>query len=598
MKYTTASDKLIIILNTVSTTKFTFDSVVGINSITVSRMASLSWFTLFACVLIHTQTFVANWWIGLVTYSYWPIFWSTIQGLLYLSYPVFGLLSEVFRWNFKTILVSFILMAVSSILMLVTSTVWIIGVVYSLWPPIHNIIVPVQVPFLVIGIISVGMFEANAIQFGMDQMFEASSKQLSSFIRWYFWCAHIGAIVLIYLVIGVCLYGFECKVDNFEIQDDAIEFVFLIALLSSCIQLPVSIIGIIACVYYKKKFPIEQASRKPLRLIYNVLKYSYNHKQPERRSALTFWESDIPSRIDLGKHKYGGPFTYEQVESVKTVIRLLLLMVSLFGFHLSGDGYSVSTYIMNTAGCPTAKVFLGLIGNPQHIGFLIVFLCIPLFEILKLWNKFYYVISLESRIWIGLFICLINEALQCLYSIILQSNLFHCPEVEVFHHHVPVMLKCLVSNLNIVTLNNTCQHFCSSPPVNDTIIYLSVIIMILHGLAYVLVFSTVLEFICAQSPNETKGLLIGLWYSMLSIKSFFINIIDTQVLMDTTEFNIYHGTKGVAIFISLAAFSIVCKKYKYRERNEIVNEQAMIEEQYERELLMNSHVTEDNYSIN
>ena len=182
--------------------------------------------------------------------------------------------------------------------------------------------------------------------------------------------------------------------------------------------------------YYKRKFPIEQASRKPLRLIYNVLKYSYNHKQPERRSALTYWESDIPSRIDLGKHKYGGPFTYEQVESVKTVFRLLLLMMSLFGFHLSGDGYSVSTYIMNTAGCPTAKVFLGFIGNPQHIGFLITFLCIPFFEILKLWKKSFYAISLESRIWIGLFICLINETLQCLYSIILQSKKFGCPEVD------------------------------------------------------------------------------------------------------------------------------------------------------------------------
>ena len=564
-------------------------------------MSSLSWFTFFACVLIHTQVLVGNWWIGFATYGHWPIFWCTFQGLLYLSYPVFGLLSEVFRWNFKTILVSFILMALSSIVMLVTSTVWIIGVDNSLWPQMHNIIVLAQVPFLVIGIISVGMFEANAIQFGMDQMFEASSKQLSSFIRWYFWCAHIGATLMIYLVIGVCLYGFSYKAVNItqfnSIFDDLTVYICWIALLSACIQLPVSIIGIIACVYYKKKFSIEQASRKPLRLIYNVLKYSYNHKQPERRSALTYWESDIPSRIDLGKHKYGGPFTYEQVESVKTVFRLLLLMMSLFGFHLSGDGYSVSTYIMNTAGCPTANVFLGLIGNPQHIGFLIVFLCIPFFEILKFWKKFYYVVSLESKIWIGLFICLINEALQCLYSIILQSKSFHCPKLEVFHHHVSLILKCFVSNVNIVTQNNTCQHFCSSPPVNDTVIYLSVIIMILHGLAYVLVFSSVLEFICAQSPNETKGLLIGLWYSMLSIKSFFI-IIDTQVPMDTTEWNIYHGTKGIAIFISLAAFSIVCKKYKYRERNEIVNEQAMIEEQYERELLRNSHVTENYYLIN
>ena len=549
----------------------------------------MSWFTLFACVLIHTQIFVGNWWLGLVAaYDYFVIFWSTFQGLLYLSYPVMGLLSEVFQWNFKTILVSFILMVVSSIVMLITSVVWIIGVVYSIWPAHIHFIIVVQVVVVVIGIISAGMFEANAIQFGMDQMLEASSKQLSSFIHWYFWCAHIGATVMIYLVIGVCFCGSNCKLNNIHsntIFDDLVVFICWIALLSSCIQLPVSIIGIIACVYYKKKFPIEQASRKPLRLIYSVLKYSYNHKQPERRSALTYWENDIPSRIDLGKHKYGGPFTYEQVESVKTVIRLLLLMVSVFGFHLSGEGYSVSTYIMSTAGCPTLKVFLGFIGNPQHIAFLIALLCIPFFEILKR----NYAISLQSRIWIGLFICLINEALKCLYSIILQTRSFHCPEIEIFNNHnVPLMLKCLISNVNIATLNNTCQHFCSSPPVNDTAIDLSVIIMILHGLAYVLVFSSVLEFICAQSPNETKSLLIGVWYSMLSIKSFFINILDTQVSMDTTEWNIYHGTKGVAIFVSLAAFSIVCKKYKYRERNEVVSEQAIIEEQYERELLMNT----------
>ena len=554
-------------------------------------MGDFSWFTLSACILIHTQTFVSNWWIIFVTHGYWPIFWSTFQGVLYLSYPVFGLLSEVLQGKFKTILVSFILMAVSSFVSLISSIVWVNTVYYH-----HSWTTTViQSAFLVAAQVSVCMFEANAIQFGMDQMFEASSKQLSSFIRWYFWCAHIGATLMIYLVIGVCLYGFNCKVNSIHFEtifDDIFVFICWIALLSSCIQLPVSIIGIIACVYYKRKFSIQQASRKPLRLIYSVLKYSYNHKQPERHSALTYWENDILSRIDLGKHKYGGPFTYEQVESVKTVFRLLLLMVSLFGFHISGDGYSVSTYIMNTAECPTAKVFLGFIGNPQHLGFLIAFLCIPFFEILKQLDKFYYIaINIKSRIWIGLFICLINEALQCLYSIILQSKSFRCPEMEVLNiHDVPLMMKCFVSNVNIATQNNTCQHFCTSPPVNDTVIDLSVIIMILHGLAYVLVFSAVLEFICAQSPNETKGLLIGLWYSMLSIKSFFINIIDTQVPMDTTEFNIYHGIKGVAIFISLAAFSIVCKKYKYRERNEIVNEQAMIEEQYERELLMHSHV--------
>ena len=325
----------------------------------------------------------------------------------------------------------------------------------------------------------------------MDQMFEASSKQLSSFICWYFWCAHIGATVLIYLVIGVCLYGFNCNVNNIhfntiKVKDINVFFCWNV-LLSSCIQLPVSIIGIIACVYYKRKFPIQQASRKPLRLIYSVLKYSCNHKQPERRSALTFWKSDISSPIDLGKHKYGGPFTYEQVESVKTVFRLLLLMMSLFGFHLSGDGYSVSTYIMNTAGCPTAKVFLGFIGNPQHIGFLIRFFCAFHFSKFSSFGKILTLLFV-SKVkfgFSGLIICLINEALQSLYSIILQSKIFNVLSkmMEVFNNNqIHSMLKCLfVSNVNIAKqMNNTCQHFFSSPPVNDIVIDLSVIIMILH----------------------------------------------------------------------------------------------------------------------
>ena len=38
----------------------------------------------------------------------------------------------------------------------------------------------------------------------------------------------------------------------------------------------------------------------------------------------------MPSRINLGKSKYGGPFTTEQVEDVKTLLRLLAISLPLF----------------------------------------------------------------------------------------------------------------------------------------------------------------------------------------------------------------------------------------------------------------------------
>ena len=55
----------------------------------------------------------------------------------------------------------------------------------------------------------------------------------------------------------------------------------------------------------------------PMKLIVQVLNYAPKHKDPEQRSALTYWEEDYPTSLDIGKDKYGGPFKFEQVENVK-----------------------------------------------------------------------------------------------------------------------------------------------------------------------------------------------------------------------------------------------------------------------------------------
>ena len=60
-----------------------------------------------------------------------------------------------------------------------------------------------------------------------------------------------------------------------------------------------------------------------------MLRYAWNHTCPENRSAFTYWEEDIPPRIDLGKLKYGGPFTTEEVEDTKTFFRIILIFFSL-----------------------------------------------------------------------------------------------------------------------------------------------------------------------------------------------------------------------------------------------------------------------------
>ncbi len=89
---------------------------------------------------------------------------------------------------------------------------------------------------------------------------------------------------------------------------------------------------------------------KSPQLVKTSTKFSAKHKAPLDRSALTYWEEDIPSRTDLGKSRYGGPFTTEQVEDVRTILRLLPLCLtpwlpgSLAIFHPST---SVIVYFPN-----------------------------------------------------------------------------------------------------------------------------------------------------------------------------------------------------------------------------------------------------------
>ena len=278
-----------------------------------------------------------------------------------------------------------------------------------------------------------------------------------------------------------------------------------------------------------------------MKIICEVLKYSWKHKIPELRSALTYWENDIPSRIDLGKDKYGGPFTYEEVENVKSFFRLLLLILSLFGFQLSGDGYSLTYYIMTKAGCPSIIPYWLLISNPQHIPLVTVILGVPVFQCIKKhFSRF--IPNMLTRLWIGLFISMVNEALQSIFIIIIKDQDFKCPEIQNEGFNERLSIKCLNAVSNIMK-NSSCEHFCSDPPVSDATLY----ILIFHCCC--------MEFLIYMVIDD----------------------LDTHPLfLESSPLSIYHGIKGFGIFVSILSFSIIYKSYRYRERNEIVNEQAII----------------------
>ena len=88
------------------------------------------------------------------------------------------------------------------------------------------------------------------------------------------------------------------------------------------------ILLVLAC-WKRHWFYIKPDLRNPYKVVVKVLNFVRKHKHPLCRSAFTYSDADLPSRIDFAKQRFGGPYTTEQVEDVKTFLRILLLLVSV-----------------------------------------------------------------------------------------------------------------------------------------------------------------------------------------------------------------------------------------------------------------------------
>ena len=93
-----------------------------------------------------------------------------------------------------------------------------------------------------------------------------------------------------------------------------------------------------------------------------------------------------------------------------------------------------------------------------------------------------------------------------------------------------------------------------------------------------------LSYICAQAPLRLKGLLIGLWYASLSVRYLLVEVPDIYIpLTNGTTREVFQEVKAFLIALSMILFAYVSGRYRYRVRDEVVNEQYLIEEIYERE---------------
>ena len=142
-----------------------------------------------------------------------------------------------------------------------------------------------------------------------------------------------------------------------------------------------------------------------------MLRYAWKHTCPENRSAFTYWEEDIPPRIDLGKSKYGGPFTTEEVEDTKSFFRIILLFFALIGFHLPVQGFSQLSQLTRRQ-CPTMEVMI-LTGDPTNITLITIVIGMLLYQLVFIRcckkNKYFLKNTMLKRVGFGMLCCFLKE---------------------------------------------------------------------------------------------------------------------------------------------------------------------------------------------
>ena len=260
-------------------------------------------------------------------------------------------------------------------------------------------------------VVTVGIigFSANVVQFGMDQLHDSPGEDRTLFIHWYVWIFPTSRIAdqlalnlagtfprkssshTSYNIIGYCLLG-------------------LIFLLVSVI-LPTTL-----CLARRRRrwFLIEPGQYNPYKLVYRVTKFARQHKTPVLRSAFTYCEDEVPRGLDLGKEKYGGPFTTEQVEDVKAFYGILKVIFS-FGvaFFLDFAASSVlPLFALHTSPYHNGTYDGPLIGkivlNKGLLSSLLVAICISLYLCLLRPFISCYVPGMLKRMGLGMVLVLLS----------------------------------------------------------------------------------------------------------------------------------------------------------------------------------------------
>ena len=380
-------------------------------------------------------------------------------------------------------------------------------------------------------------FIAALFPFLSDQLVGATSHELGAVVQWACWGNNAG-FCLACIVYFVGIIPPQAYVSN--------EVYAITVGVAGIFATPLALIIISDCLCQQWLDRTHKVTN-PIKLIIQVLNYTRKHRYPERRSAFTYLDEEQPSRMDFGKKKYGGPFTEEEVEDVKTILRLIPLVACFVAI----DSLLCTTFInlfKNNDGISYALNHYGL------KNWLFPVILIPLYRFLL--HPFF------QKGFTNMLTCIAAGVLMSIFGYVL---------LEAIGLYSVVVYDDIERYLSCIQLNTTVR------PDYYVDWYWKLGPYVLFGTGKTLAVVVFYVFIIAQSPDKMKGLSIGL---MLAFQAFILYLVDYYSLL---MFTLCHDLLIAIAFIALlVVFLLLSKCYTLRERNRQINIQAIVEEHYER----------------
>ena len=332
-----------------------------------------------------------------------------------------------------------------------------------------------------------GLFQSNIIQFGIDQLSEASSTETTSFITCY--------VLTIYASFITMYTTSKCSPDYAGVL-----------VLTVCLTL-----ALCSHFLFNHWLVKEQIIQNPLPLIWKVVRYTIKNKRLQKR-FFSFKQHGVLSRLDIAKTIYTGPFTCEQVEDTKTFFRVLAVIAASIMAHTGSSD-------VNTVKHKLLQHFLNWPNASNSIG-----ACYKGMGIVHVGVTFTFVIIL-------------------LYLVIIRPVFHFCvPKVNITTKFIIALILFFIRIIALLGIESASYHQqllrnnttniarCYLAADRDHVIHFSfywiIIPEILDGISLFILLLAGMEFICAQAPFNMKGLIFGISYALFG----FGTLIQTLLL--------------------------------------------------------------------